>query len=68
MLKFTVPATSPFRHAITTASLVDTFRLRLLPMAQQAPVGTPTAPGCHNRRTPLATMVTIPRKTSEYRA
>ncbi len=35
MLKFTVPATSPFRHAIRTASLVDTFRVRLLSMAQQ---------------------------------
>src|ERR1700744_584389 len=71
MTKFTDPAVSPFRQAMTIASLVETLRVRLLSIAQhahaaatsRAPSGTLVAPGRHDNATPPATIASMPRNT-----
>lgn len=62
------PASKPLTHATTIASFVDTFRVRLLSMAQQrqaptmskAPGESISPPGAQESKTPPATMATMP--------
>ena len=73
IVQFTTPAKTPFEQAINNASAADTFRVRLLSIAQHSPASViaksprgddpSEAPGCHDSTTPPKTINTIPSTT-----